>query len=68
MEEMIISNRGQIALELLKTIVTVPGSYTEEELALISLTITDYLLENLSKPSSTIRSRLQSIQKSKKAS
>lgn len=67
MEEMIISNRGQIALDLLKTIVTLPGSYTEEELALISLTIADHLLENLSKPSSAIRSRLQSIQKSKKA-
>ena len=67
MEEMIISNRGQIALELLKTIVALPGSYTEEELALISLTITDHLLENLPKSSSAIRSRLQSIQKSKNA-
>lgn len=66
MEGMIVTNRGQIALELLKIVVTLPGSYTEEELALISLTITDYFLENLSKPPATVRSHLESIQNLKK--
>lgn len=61
-----IGTRAQVALELLKILITLPGKYTEEELALISLSIADHFFENTSKPPATIRSRLEYIERSKK--
>lgn len=60
--------RQQTALSVLRILVANPQGYTEEEVALMAVSIADAFLNGLSKSPYSVKSRLESIQKGKPSS
>lgn len=59
--------RQQTALSVLRILVANPQGYTEEEVALMAVSIADAFLNGLSKSPYSVKYKLEEIQRAKKS-